>query len=419
MNTATLLHAFSSAITWNGLLHIISQSFFLIRTALLYKYLTPHDFSFWANSTSVVFLLLLWLDCGFRKSIPRYAPQFGGHKGSWLYKIAVLQIIIQLAGLPFLYRAITLLTDSSLLLILIIGIYFVEGLHSLSRLIYHAHFLNKFFNQIALAAATAEISIILFLPIMVGDSSNLLIALLATKLFTTIGLIIAIAYQFQYQSPPLTTYRAPDIKQFALHSGAMWTSTILKSLTERNVLIPLITYYMGAEMGNICKLANDGALFLYRIVIKTIGSADTVLLAYIEEGYKEGSEKRKALEIALEKLTTQMARLSLPLLGLVGISMFVSYMLSYDQFVFHAFFIMAVGYLTETIWFPYERLLEVRRSYRILFISYVPYVLFLFILFLFLYISCIGLLPLLLLLQSVRLVMGFLLRTQVYRLFHI
>ncbi len=271
----------------------------------------------------------------------------------------------------------------------------------------------------AITATSTEITIIIILIGWGGQSNALLASVFATKLCTTTGLVIASYWLFKEQSAPLVSKNSPDTKAFIMHSGAMWGTTILNSLTERNMLIPVITYFMGVEIANICKLANDGALYLYRIVIKTLGSADTALLAHIQEGYEDTIEKKKAIEVAIEKLTTQIARLSLPLLGIVGVVMGGSYILSYDQYVFHAFFIMAIGYLIETVWIPYERLLEVKQSYRLLFISYIPYVLFLFFLIYFLYISCIGLLPFLLLVHGVRLVTGFLMRTQVYKEFHI
>ena len=419
MNTALLAQSFSSAIRWNGIAHAITQLLFFLRTAILYATLSAQDFSLWAQSMSVMFLLLLWFDCGFRKSIPRYATQLGIHN-PLLYRIILFHITIQLAGIPFFYVALIKLTDNTPVIAILCALYLAEGLHALMHTIYHAHFHARSFNQIALTAALIEISLLIVLTLLAGESSQLLMGLLIIKLCTTTGATIQTVRQLQYQ-PTVHTVQHSELKftSFAVHSGAMWASTLLKSGTERNILIPVVTYYMGPEMASICKLANDGAVHIYRIVIKTIGSADTALLAHIEEGYTETSEKRTAIESALVKLTTQVTRLILPLLGIIGICMLVSYMMSYDQSVFHAFFIMAVGYLIETLWAPYERLLEVKQEYRVLFLSYVPYVLLVSVLFLFLYISCIGLLPFLLFLQGVRLVTGLLLRTQVYRLFHI
>ena len=71
MNTALLAQSFSSAIRWNGIAHAITQLLFFLRTAILYATLSAQDFSLWAQSMSVMFLLLLWFDCGFRKSIPQ------------------------------------------------------------------------------------------------------------------------------------------------------------------------------------------------------------------------------------------------------------------------------------------------------------------------------------------------------------
>src|SRR5581483_10932205 len=47
---------------------------------VLYRSLSVADFSTWANITSIIFLMLLWIDCGFRKSIPRFCPEFSRDK---------------------------------------------------------------------------------------------------------------------------------------------------------------------------------------------------------------------------------------------------------------------------------------------------------------------------------------------------
>ena len=419
MNSTVLHKRFSTALIWNGLFYFLYKSCFFLRTALLYYFLTPTDFSTWANLNSALFLLLLWLDCGFRKSIPRFAPQAGAIRVQWLSKLAMFQIAILFLSLPLLYVSITRLTTNKSLIAIVLGIFIAEGIHALIKLFYHAYFHNKTFNSIAAITTTTEMILILLLLMKGGESQTLLIGVMASKLFATVLLVASSWKLYTKQSPLVLTKQTINTRSFIAHSAAMWSSSILNSLTERNVLIPIITYGMGIEVANICKLANDGALYIYRIVIKTIGSADTALLAHIEEGYEDKQDRQTAMANAIEKLTTQVSRLVLPLLGVVGIIMVSSYWLSYEQYVFHAFFIMAVGYLAETMWLPYERLLEVKQSYRLLFLSYVPYLLFIFILFYFLYISCIGLLPFLLLLHSVRLVTGFSMRMHVYREFHI
>ncbi len=419
MNTSALYKRFSTAIIWNGLFYFVYQSCFFLRTALLYRFLTPIDFSTWSNLNSALFLLLLWLDPGFRKSIPRFAPQAGAIRSRWLSKLAQLQIFILLLSLPFLYLSIIKLTTKDYLVIIALAIFIAEGAHSPIKLFYHAYFYNKAFNSIAAITTLIEMIFILLFLMKGGESETILIGVMLSKLLATVILIASSIKLYLKQSPPLLEKHTFDTKSFIAHSGAMWVCSILNSLTERNVLIPVITYSMGIEVANTCKLANDGALYIYRVVIKTIGSADTALLAHIEEGYEDKQAQQMAMANAVDKLTTQVSRLALPLLGVVGIIMISSYWFSYKQYVFHVFFIMVIGYLTETAWLPYERILEVKRSYRLIFLSYAPYLIFIIFLFYFLHISCIGLLPFLILLHIVRLVTGFLMRMHVYREFHL
>ena len=69
---------------------------------------------------------------------------------------------------------------------------------------------------------------------------------------------------------------------FIKHSLIMWANNNLKSLSERNFLVPFFTHIFGPGPANLFKVANDGALLFYRIAIKTIGTTDTSLLAHIE-----------------------------------------------------------------------------------------------------------------------------------------
>ena len=93
MNTSThpLFRQFSSALAWNALAYTAHKSAFTIRTFLLYRFLSPSDFSTWATTNSALFLLLLWLDLGLRKSIPRYAPFFRSNCRQVTKQIMILQ----------------------------------------------------------------------------------------------------------------------------------------------------------------------------------------------------------------------------------------------------------------------------------------------------------------------------------------
>ena len=80
MNNTTVFSKFSQGVNWNGIFYSTYKTFTTILSFLLFKFLITQDFSIWANINSVIFLLLLWLDFGFRKSIPRYLPEFAKNR---------------------------------------------------------------------------------------------------------------------------------------------------------------------------------------------------------------------------------------------------------------------------------------------------------------------------------------------------
>lgn len=94
----------------------------------------------------------------------------------------------------------------------------------------------------------------------------------------------------------------------------MWATTVLKSLTERNFLVPFFSFSLGMASANIFKLANDAALLFYRVIVKTLGTADTALLSHVQTGYHADINFNKAFV----NITKQIMVLSIPILIVVS-----------------------------------------------------------------------------------------------------
>ncbi len=417
MNTSVLFAHFSSALTWNALFYLVYKSIFIMRTLLLYSALPAQDFATWAMLNSIIFLLLLWLDFGLRKAIPRYAPVFASLKSSLMPALIRLQSFILLLALPIVYYCVAHITHSLPILCIAIVLYLLEGIHTIMRSLYHAYFHNRYFNQLSTTLTLADMALMLisviFLPV-----GHLLCAILLGTLITRFVLVVSAIRAWHQQPAPLVT--APPIneqieqKKFIKHALFMWVTTILTSISERNFLVPFITYGVGIDTGTLFKVANDGALFFYRMIIKTIGSADTALLAHMQVHNQQDRQNQYPIHKTIQKLSTQIGRLVLPLLGIVGLIILIGWRFYHDTIVFQAFLIMAIGYILETIWIPYERVLEVQQNYRVLFIIYIIYSISIALLFIFFISSWIGLLPFLICVHGVRLVTGMSMRAGVY-----
>lgn len=384
MTTQELFKNFSHGVRWNAAFYIFYKITTTIFTFVLYYTLDTVIFSAWVNINSSLFLLLLWTDFGLRKSITQYSAQLiDKEKYLFMYHIIWFQIALLILALPlFIYYLFTTLHIALHAILPIASAVFIsEGCVSLVRSIFHAEFSHKKFNSISTYTYIAELVINITLVYTIPNAVSLICALLSTKLCANI-IILAISYKLHtrktdmHASIPHTSW-SHIRSQFIQHTSIMWINNNLKSLSERNFLVPFFTHTIGPVYANIFKVANDAALLFYRIAIKTIGTTDTALLAHVQARI----DSDEVMPLAFRRLTTKVVGLCLPLLGIIMVVSLQSNYWFNSSFIFYAFIIMATCYLTEILLLPYERLLEIKQNYFLLFIAYVPYSIMLILLF--------------------------------------
>ena len=76
MDQQSLFAKFYQALTWNGILFATNRMSKIIVTLVVFANLSTLDFATWANVFSLVFIVRLWIDFGFSRSLPRYCPEF-------------------------------------------------------------------------------------------------------------------------------------------------------------------------------------------------------------------------------------------------------------------------------------------------------------------------------------------------------
>jgi hypothetical protein len=414
------LHALTlklnQGVNWNAFFYIIYKISFTALSLALYKNLTTHDYANWANLNSITYLILLWLDCGFRKSIPRFSPELAKNQRllkRFTFGIVIYQFLLLLAALPIFticapkittllrlkFHDTLYLFGSSLLI--------TEGLVAILRLLFHANFWNKQFNSLATIALTIEMGINFYLLCSGLPSHEILNAILLTKISLSGMMTLASIPLLSHLIKTTANDQCEDINvkilthSFIKHSGIMWVNTNLKSLSERNFMTPLLTYIIGPAHANLFKVINETALLFHRTVLKTIGTTDTTFLAHIEAA----PESKALLPSAFKKLASKIAALCIPLLGILGLLFFLTlYNQENTNFAFQAFLIITIGYLTETLLSPYERVLEVKKRYGFLMYAYTPYIIALILMLSTSLITYIGLIGSLLIIHGVRLV---------------
>lgn len=414
MNFQELITKFNHGVNWNAYLYTIYKITNTAVTFVLFQNLSTNHFTAWAAINSVVYLTILWADCGFRKSLPRYAPTFAQDKRAlsrFIKSIVTFEIILLAGVIPLvLYTAVAGITKNFLVapqnLYLIAGIFAAEGMVSIIRLLYYSYFLQKPFNLISSSVLMIEAASTILIAYTFKESDTIVYGVFLNKLIASSSIMLLGGLLFrrfykESEYPRKDINYTETIKGFAQHSAIMWINTVLRSFSERNFLVPVLALIGGPGVASVFKVANDGALLFQRIVLKTIGTTDTSLFAHVQTLPGE----KKLLEVAFKKLTSKIAALCIPLLGIIVAIVYIVFNVgNYDNYAFQLFAIMATFYILEIIFLPFERVLEVYRRYRYLVSVYCVYALCLFLLLSCIHVSWIGLIGFVMSLGFVRLV---------------
>lgn len=412
MNYHELTQKFSQGISWNALLYGVNKFSYLLLSFLLYTRLTPQDFSSWANLLGMVYLFLLWADMGLRRSLPRFLPLFAQSNKefrSFLWFVFTRQTSVLIVGALlfcwYMPHLCTLLCMGQARQMLHLGIFLFmsEGILTLMNLIFHAHFWQKQFNLISTSVITVEMIANITLIALIPPDMFLVRSLIVTKICgTCITIIICLALLKKLSTsliaqPEKGASFQMHKKQFMMHSALMWSSITTKSLSERNFMLPLFTYFLGPELANIYKVANDGALFFQRAIHKTIGTTDTSLLAHTAD---EPENITRAFNHLLKKVLTLCIPLTIIFLCLIP---YADQMVGKHPLAIQLFIMITIGYLMESILAPHERLLEVKANYEKILTAYLPYLTTMALIIFSPLVPSIGLAPSIVIIMSIRL----------------
>ena len=428
MNSMILLNKFSRGMVWNGIFYTIYKTLFLALSFTLYYKLSTDNFSTWGMINSSIFILLLWLNCGFKKSIPRYCPAFS--KDKTVHKLFVKglilfqSILLTFIGLPLLGWGISKFPHFISFKWYAFGIFVAEGMVTLLRLIYHAHFWQKQFNLLQTCCLLVEMMSNFYFIFYATSEIVLIQFIFITKIISGIfitGISIIILpslYRDKFYPGSQKINIKKTIIDFVIHSFMMWATSFVKSLSERNILFPYLTLVLGPAIANLFKVAQDGALFFQRIALKTIGVTDTSLLSHIEEENKS----TKIFKHAFLDLFKKVFLLCLPLLILTIIVVCYPIYFSLNHEIISLFALFSIGYLLEIVLSPFERVLETKREYKWLWLAYTPYLIYMIMSFTFIAVQRFSLVKFVALLQIFRFSGSFLMTIfshKKYRLFSI
>ncbi len=407
MNKTALFSYFNTALRWNAAFYGFYKITSAGLTFFLFKFLPSSWFSCWATGNSLIFLFLLWIDCGFKKSIPRFCPLYLGinYHRQFITKVIVLRCAALLMSTPVVWFCMKSWWGHPESVHWIMFLFFSQGMATIFELLYHAHFWQREYAIMQTGSLLFEIACNLILLSTTEGNMNVVQGLFINKAMSSVILIIfsSLLLPTLYKKTTLVCVQNKEEKKqlkrsFIRYSLFMWWSTTIKSLSERNFLVPFFTVVLGPPIANTFKVANDAALIFQRTVLRTIGIADMSLLSYAML-----NDTPQQLIQAFTHLMRTLILLIFPLATATILLIKRFHTLATNELVF-LFGIIISGYMLEMLLSPYERLLEVQFKFRELFKAYLPYVVgYALLLFIVMYHALINLVIFMFVTQALRL----------------
>lgn len=407
MNKNTLFSYFNTALGWNAAFYGFYKLTSAGLTIFLFKYLSSSWFSCWATGNSLIFLFVLWIDCGFKKSIPRFCPLYLGinYHRQFITKVIMLRCATLFISFPLVWFGMKYGWGGHPEMVpWVMFLFFSQGMATIFELLYHAHFWQREYAIMHTGSLLFEILCNIILLSSTSNHMSIVQGLFINKALGALVLTVLSSFFLPklYRSTTLVCTQTEQEKEllkrsFIKYSLFMWWSTTIKSLSERNFLVPFFTMTLGQPIANTFKVANDAALIFQRTVLRTIGIADMSLLSYAM--LNDTSE----LVQAFNHLMRTLILLIFPLATVTILLTKKFHTLETTELVF-LFGTIIGGYMLEMLLSPYERLLEVQFKFRSLFKAYLPYVLGYTLLLIAISFQELGLVPYMILTQIVRLI---------------
>lgn len=377
MNKNMLFSYFNTALGWNAAFYGFYKLTSAGLTLFLFHRLSSSWFSCWATGNSLIFLFVLWIDCGFKKSIPRFCPLYLGinYHRQFITKVILLRCATLLVSFPLVWFGMKYGWGGYPAMVpWVMFLFFSQGMATIFELLYHAHFWQREYAIMHTGSLLLEIIGNVFLLSSTDDNLIIVQGLFINKALGALilTLLSLLLLPTLYRKTTLVCAQTQQEKEvlkrsFIRYSLFMWWSTTIKSLSERNFLVPFFTMTLGQPLANTFKVANDAALIFQRTVLRTIGIADMSLLSYAML-----NDTPQQLIQAFTHLMRTLIVLIFPLATATILLTKRFHTLGTTELVL-LFSIIIGGYMVEMLLSPYERLLEVRFQLRLLFKAYLPY----------------------------------------------
>lgn len=354
----------NNAITWNGLTYLIQKTTHTVVVILLAKTIGVTEFKQWVTINSSIYLLLLWIDGGIKKSIPLYISEYIKHpKKLYVFfsKLIGFYSLISLTVFSYLYYTNSTILSNWKLLAAAYLFFITQGSVAIIRAIFQSVFFNKQFNLAMLACLFSKYCLIISLvALKVNIKAHLIISLTA---LANIAILTASCFLINKVPKDLNTKKASK-NSFAKHTFFMVIITIMKSLTNRNALTLIAAQCLSGPIFVSFKIAQNVALLFYRFQVKAMGSSSIAMLA------KATPENKPQV---FEQVISKLILLLTPLITFTILISLNFNNNNYNPTFFKFFLTFTIFYIIYSLCSCYEKTLEASQSYSDIIKAYSGY----------------------------------------------
>ena len=346
-NRAQLRTQFHTAVHWNTVAYVCQRAAYTILHIYLYYHIPTTSFVAWTSLLSIIYITIYMCDAGLRKSIPLYIDT--PYIQRWCLAVySVIGIAITPIVIAYAYwlSPYPIIDNTSIMLYLIPLLVISQTLLIGARIVHTSQFNNRSFAYINTLWLAIEVTITIAVIEYTQTAQAISICLASKAIFGSAAVVHAM-----YTLPrSINTTRQSSRTLFTQHTTYMWGISIIRSLSERNVMMPVLAWIAPPDIAAIYKIVHDAVMMIYRTLIKSIDINDITIL-------RDARTRAYAF-----------FQLSIKLINWCTVACCVLVAIDYMMTSINAYhsLLLVIGYssIIEVVISPWDRLREITYDYR-------------------------------------------------------
>jgi len=357
-----IYHKLNMAIRWNVLGYTMQRIAYTTLSIYAYAHVPTKMYVTWTTCMSIMYMAIFLCDAGLRKSIPLYATDIHVSRYAWIYTIIgtlVASGMCMSMGwiVPYAHET-GLLSMAYLVPVIVIP----QSLYIGMRIMYTSYFYNKIWASVSAIWPTIESGISIWT--ITCTHVHPLWILIASKAACS---VCAVTHAYVLSAPMTTphehthrntsTHTTYTQKMFVRHTAYMWAAAVLKSVSERNMIMSVLAWIAPPHLAAVYKVVLDAVILIYRTIIKGVDINDIALL--------RDSESRECafFHISITCINwASLACISIP---------FLPYCIPALNHYNTLCWVVGYASMFEVMAMPWERIQEVLYKYTHIIVTYI------------------------------------------------